>query len=140
MGKNQNRPISLAHQAGGIKKNFPDWKITFSGGKVMVAKGVLKPTGVSSEYHVKITYRLNNAPKVHVLSPGLYIREGAKRIPHTYKEKNALCLYYPKFKQWTKYKYIHSTIIPWASLWLYFYETWHITGEWLGGGIHPPNG
>ena len=30
-----------------------------------------------------------------------------------------------------------ETIVPWASLWLYYYEVWHATGEWLGGGEHP---
>jgi len=30
-----------------------------------------------------------------------------------------------------------ETIVPWACLWLYYYEVWHTTGEWLGGGLHP---
>jgi hypothetical protein len=30
---------------------------------------------------------------------------------------------------------IATTIIPWLSLWLYYYEVWHATGEWMGGGI-----
>jgi hypothetical protein len=33
---------------------------------------------------------------------------------------------------------ISEYIVPWISLWLFFYETWLITGEWLGGG-HEPN-
>ena len=24
--------------------------------------------------------------------------------------------------------------MPWVSLWLFFYEIWVVTGEWLGGG------
>jgi hypothetical protein len=28
------------------------------------------------------------------------------------------------------------TVIPWISEWLYFYELWLVTGEWLGGGTH----
>jgi len=24
-------------------------------------------------------------------------------------------------------------------LWLYYYEVWHLTDEWLGGGEHPTN-
>jgi hypothetical protein len=30
-----------------------------------------------------------------------------------------------------------DTIIPLASLWLFYYEVWFATGEWLGGGEHP---
>ena len=29
---------------------------------------------------------------------------------------------------------ISSTIIPWTSEWLYYYEIWLINGDWLGGG------
>jgi len=32
---------------------------------------------------------------------------------------------------------IAKTIIPWTSLWLYFFGDWLITGEWNGGGEHP---
>ncbi len=30
-----------------------------------------------------------------------------------------------------------DTILPWASLWLFYYEVWLATGEWVGGGEHP---
>ncbi|MGH8092034.1 MAG: hypothetical protein ACREIF_00990 [Chthoniobacterales bacterium] len=34
-----------------------------------------------------------------------------------------------------------DTIVPWTSRWLYFYEIWLATGEWMGGGIpHDPPG
>ncbi|AIQ89412.1 protein of unassigned function [Methylobacterium oryzae CBMB20] len=28
------------------------------------------------------------------------------------------------------------TIVPWAILWLWFFEDWLATGEWRGGGVH----
>jgi hypothetical protein len=30
---------------------------------------------------------------------------------------------------------VADTTVPWTALWLYHYEVWHATGEWLGGGI-----
>jgi hypothetical protein len=34
---------------------------------------------------------------------------------------------------------IAATIVPWLSLWLYYYEVWLATGAWEGGGIsHEP--
>jgi hypothetical protein len=33
--------------------------------------------------------------------------------------------------------FIAYTILPWTSLWLYFYELWLVTGQWMGGGKHP---
>jgi hypothetical protein len=32
---------------------------------------------------------------------------------------------------------LDRTIVPWAVLWLYFFEEWLRSGEWLGGGEHP---
>ena len=32
---------------------------------------------------------------------------------------------------------ISETIMPWLALWLFHYEAWHATGEWLGGGQEP---
>ena len=40
---------------------------------------------------------------------------------------------------WRPDQKISEFIIPWIAVWLYFYEVWHITGEWLGGG-HEPEG
>jgi hypothetical protein len=48
-----------------------------------------------------------------------------------------LCLFLPGSREWNGDDPIALTILPWASLWLYFYEVWHATGEWLGGGVHP---
>jgi hypothetical protein len=32
---------------------------------------------------------------------------------------------------------ISDTIVPWAVLWLYYFEDWLATDEWKGGGKHP---
>jgi hypothetical protein len=61
-------------------------------------------------------------------------RADAAHIPHTYRG-NYLCLYYPKFLEWTGGDFIADTIVPWASLWLFYYEMWHAAGVWFGGGI-----
>lgn len=98
--------------------------------------GTLQPTALSSVYTVKVTYRLRYAPVVCVLAPELKPREACGRIPHTY-EKNRPCLYLPSSREWSVEKHIAHTIVPWLSLWLFFYELWHATGEWLGGGVHP---
>lgn len=64
-------------------------------------------------------------------------------VPHCYhrfyesddNEYVKLCLYYPKYKEWTKSMFLSETIIPWAIDWIKYYELWRITGKWLGGGI-----
>ena len=58
-----------------------------------------------------------------------------KQLPHVYStSKQRLCLFFPNGKEWNRSHLISETIIPWASEWLYYYELWLITGEWLGGG------
>jgi hypothetical protein len=85
-----------------------------------------------------MTYQLGFNPRVEVLSPKLELAEGKKEIPHMYNQKR-LCLHYPKYREWTPKKLLSKTIIPWISDWLYHYESWLATGEWLGGGIeHAP--
>lgn len=74
--------------------------------------------------------------RVFILSPNLSKLPDGTSVPHTYG-KNEPCLYLPKSGQWHSGKFIATTIIPWTSLWLFYYETWQLTGEWLGEGIHP---
>ena len=52
-------------------------------------------------------------------------------IPHVFRN-GALCLHYRW--EWNTRMDIGDTIIAWTSEWLYHYEMWHVTGEWLGGG------
>jgi len=33
---------------------------------------------------------------------------------------------------------IDQTIVPWAVLWLFYYEEWLVSDRWKGGGEHPP--
>jgi hypothetical protein len=116
-----------------MKRLHPQFRDEVRTHKV-VWRGTLQPTGLSNTYKIRIDYELGFSPHVFVISPKLHTRAEGVRIPHLFKEGN-LCLYFPWYKEWTPDKFIASTIVPWASLWLYFYEIWHATGEWLGGGI-----
>jgi len=99
--------------------------------------GYLQPAPISFNYKVKIVYRPESySPKAYVLEPKLFIREGETSIPHVYSGQRP-CLYLPGTREWSPLMYISKTIVPWLSLWLFYYEMWHITGEWLGGGVHP---
>ena len=57
-------------------------------------------------------------------------------IPHVYPGPRP-CPYLPGSGEWSLDQFVADTIVPWTSLWLYHYEVWHATGEWLGGGVHP---
>lgn len=95
--------------------------------------GLLRPTDVSEMYAVAIRFRIGRVPRVYVTAPPL-ARLSDAEVPHRYSD-GSLCLHLPK--EWDAAMLVAETTVPWATLWLYYYELWHATGDWLGGGAHP---
>ena len=114
---------------------FPNLKLIKSKGNSFEVVIKLCPTIVSKSYDVKICFDKYSGVDVYVINEILEVAKNRKTLPHVYSHKEQkLCLYSWKKRQWTKEKLISSTIIPWASEWLEFYELWLISGKWLGGG------
>jgi len=131
----KKRLVPISQQVVAMNFVFPNFEAEWKKNTV-VWTGELQPTPLSKNYTVEITYSLDMPqPQVLVLSPEL-TKRGDQEIPHVYPG-NKLCIFRPKKKEWTREMLIAETIVPWASLWLYYYEMWHATGEWLGGGDHP---
>jgi hypothetical protein len=116
-----------------FKQNLPDWYAQYQPNG-FTAKAVIKPTPLSDCYTIRIKYIQNCPPVITVLNNQLKPREPNGKIKHTYGN-GSLCLYYPKAREWTPQDFISETIVPWISVWLYYYEIWFATGRWLGGGI-----
>ena len=130
----KTKAITLAKQAYTIEYIYPNFITEITPNGELIVYGDLKPSPISTNYKVKINYKLGKQPRVEVLNPKL--RGNGKKIPHTYSQDRP-CIYHPKYNEWKKSDYISDSIIPWLSLWLYYYEIWKVTGEWLGGGKHP---
>lgn len=128
--------LTIEQQIISMKRHFPKFSLT-KGKDNVTWTGDLQPSPASEIYNIKLTYSLKEWPKVWVIFPELRKRLEGERIPHTFPD-DRLCLFYPRAREWTRDMPIAITIVPWTSLWLYHYEIWHATGEWLGGGIHPP--
>lgn len=101
-------------------------------GTVLVCRGEVQPTSLNERYRVRIEYRTRKRPQVWVESPKLVRRKDDERIPHTFSDDRP-CLFKHEFRS---DEWLARTIVPWLELWLFFYETWRVTGEWLGGGAH----
>lgn len=110
--------------SGHILRNGFEWTHSF------------QPTPISSTYRIKIEYTQGYYPKIFVMSPKpLPLADGAKRLPHTYDTKRQrLCLFKPDLYEWTSSISMAKTIVHWAVLWMFYYESWLYTGKWLGGG------
>lgn len=97
-----------------------------------------RPGVLYRSYRLRIRFKSNGSPNVTVLSPNLNELAPGKKLPHVYATKPVrLCLCFPSSDEWTTDKSIAETIVPWAYLWLMYFEHWLATEEWQGGGIHP---
>lgn len=133
--KNLNRDKTIVQQVNAIKVKYSPWTVNFDAFQLK-AVGTLQPTARSEKYTVEIKFHLLKPIQVRIINPILVVNEAGEKIPHMYSQET-LCLYMPKYSEFTRKNYISNTIIPWTSLWLYYYELWHVTGKWLGGGEHP---
>ncbi len=95
----------------------------------------IRPDVFSKEYDVKIVYETGKIVSVYIVNEKLEIAQNRDKLPHVFNhDLQKLCLYSKDGGRWSPDKSIVSTIIPWASEWLYYYELWLIDGKWLGGG------
>ena len=109
-----------------MKAAFPQfrWRVTRAGG--VEWKGALQPTPESHTYDVVILHEPDRMPLVCVERPSI-----RKDAWHRYRD-GSLCLYWPKEWRWSPRESLAETIVPWTAFWLYYYELWCVTGEWLG--------
>lgn len=127
---------TIAEQIGAMRGRYPHFTVEFSSHYSMKVTGMLQPTSRSIHYRFILKYSMTDTPKIKIVSPKLQKNSKGEDAPHLYPSEN-LCLYHPNYSEFGRTDFLSNTIIPWTSLWLYYYEIWHITGEWLGGGEHP---
>ncbi|MBI1227806.1 MAG: hypothetical protein GC192_21405 [Bacteroidetes bacterium] len=127
--------LPLGEQCAHMRAMFPQFKTALEKGS-MIVEGKLRPTARSREYSFKLNYALGRHPDIAITDPPLVRNFKGDKIPHVY-ERLRLCLFQPRYYEFTSSVYLSDTVIGWISLWLYFYEVWHVCGEWLGGGEHP---
>jgi len=133
------RNLNLAQQLFSLRRMYPKGKGGITNPE-LIWQDQLVPTPLNRSYCTAVTYRLGSTPRTHVLRPSLVELSGGKRIPHLYSQKDQrLCLYLPGTGGWNSSKFISQTIIPWALVWLFYFEEWLLSGEWKGGGVHPPS-
>jgi hypothetical protein len=120
------------------RKRFPGKGKLHSGRMTWVTE--IAPTPLSRDYLVRLTYRQGSTPELFVDDPDLSLLADGDRLPHVYSQSpTRLCLYLPGTREWTPSDAFDDTMLPWAALWLYYYEDWLSGGkkEWRGGGTHP---
>lgn len=112
-------------QIGAMREAFPQFTPSPSRGGI-IWRGSLRPTIDSPVYNMVILHPFDRTPNVQVARPRI-----DPRAPHRYPD-GSLCLYWPEEWRWSPKERLADSIVPWAALWLYYYEIWLITDQWLG--------
>jgi len=144
----QDNKIPLSKQFLALEKLYKGRAKITDNDRTLIWEGKITPTPLSREYGVVIKFTLGSAPKCIVTTPNLTQLSEGREIPHIYEDDEhikgtVLCLFLPELKdknpisEWQPNYYIADTIIPWASLWLTYFEEWLYSDDWQGGGEHP---
>jgi hypothetical protein len=130
--------LRLSEQLMRMRFGCPSFDSKITGNKLL-AVGRVQPTPLCGVYRVRVEYEPGEYPRAYVLDPTLEPRAPDGAIPHVYRDPVLRpCLFRPTKGEWTSAMSIAASIVPWLELWLFYYEVWHATGDWLGGGEHPP--
>ena len=109
---------------------------------VLTWKAKISPTSLSRTYDATLIYNGYPPPKVYISGESLR-KLDAPSFPHRYeidvaRNRVRICLYYRDGLDYSKP--FSETLVPWIAEWLFHYEIWLATGQWSGGGLHPPGG
>lgn len=133
------------HQSATMRHAWPDFRAIRISNNSITWQGNLRPLSQSYTVEVTIWCGSGRGPHVTVIDPTLRARPGLpiEAIPHHYANlrcptRPILCLYDPAELRWHCGLPAAATIVPWTVDWLACYEGWLATGEWTGGGRHPP--
>lgn len=134
------RPLTVAQQFHDLRRDA----ITDSGwGSLRAGRLVwnfeVQPTPLSRSYVLHLIYsQRGGGPVVIVTAPDLGALAGGRKLPHVYQQvPPKLCLYLPGAGEWADHKCLSQTVVPWAVLWLFYFEEWLSSDDWKGGGVHP---
>jgi hypothetical protein len=139
----------IEEQAVAMRAAWPAFRIERVDARTAIWRGPLRPFLLS--YDVQVLYRvptvierldpLRQQPVVRVMSPPLRRRRDDPEgpLPHVCWNDSAhpaLCLFDHETNEWTPFRLLAETTLPWALDWLACYEGWRATGTWTGGGRH----
>jgi hypothetical protein len=132
------RPLTMAQQYLNLRANPLCAGSGRLRGNILAWTFPITPTPLSRCYKARIEYRQGTSPQVFIDQPDLTALATGRRLPHVYEQSpTRLCLFLPGSGEWDAWMRLDRTIVPWAALWLLYFEGWLFSGEWAGGGLHP---
>jgi hypothetical protein len=145
--------LTIDEQIAEMAENWPDWQVHKIDDRRAIWAGSLTPNARTYRLHIYykppllLEYRVLKAiqplvvvdrPKLQRMSnnpegpiPHVYWPDGDTDAPDPY-----LCLFDLDGREWSPTDSVAVTTVPWAGLWLNWYEGWLLTGKWLGSARH----
>ncbi|MDQ3688962.1 MAG: hypothetical protein M3406_02805 [Chloroflexota bacterium] len=122
------RPITMAEQEFAMLEHRP--AITRMRRKPWVWRCVISARSGGQVYVIDIEggFRSGGGVKLWCREPALVPEAVTGRPPHTFAD-GSLCV---NDRTPNEYEFIAFTTVPWLYSWLFFYEHWLDTGEWVG--------
>ncbi len=128
----QNKPpLSIDAQARLLRESYPLGQLVLADAARLRWFCNLRPAPLADNYLVQFDYALGGIPHARVVAPELVVH-ARKRLPHVFPD-GAICIYDCRAgkDEWNPRMPL-ADIVPWVELWLYYYETWVVTGVWHG--------
>jgi hypothetical protein len=123
---------------------LPGTTYTFDSGRQLIYRLEIAASPASRLYQCELHVHPGTAyPEMIVISPDIQELVGKRKLPHIYpykKRGTKLCLWTPMYGEWDYSMKLIETYVPWTVEWLWYFEHWLITDEWLGGGEQPTSG
>ena len=124
-------PLSIDVQVRSLRENYPLGQLALADDARLRWFCNLRPYPLANNYFVQFDYTIGGIPHARVVAPDLVVPAG-ERLPHVFPD-GTICIYdcRPGKDEWNPRMPL-ADIVPWAELWLYYYETWLVTGIWHG--------
>lgn len=136
MGINQRSSSNLLKQAAIWRSKFGDQFELQATNTTLTARGIVRPDPMFRPYDVMFQFDYGH-PNVTIMSPDLKIPPDQLADTHMYRSQEP-CLFRPHAGDWRPESMRFTVLVTWMQEWIIFHEIWRATGEWLGGGEHPP--
>jgi hypothetical protein len=136
--KSGRKALTVAQQYVNLRGN----PVSFGEGNLrggrLVWRYEASPLPLSRVYGVRIEMGQELSPEVFIEAPDLGALAGGRKLPHVYQQQPPrLCLFLPGTSEFRPWMRVDQTIVPWTTLWLFYFEDWLSSDEWKGGGLHP---
>jgi hypothetical protein len=123
----KRKPYNTDIQVQAMRARYPQFLAKKNKNGEIIFTGQLQVKPELPVYTLRVIYRGDDSPQIFILEP-----VPLPDAPHIYGNTGSLCLYHKNNYSWNERRLIATEIMGWTAGWIYFYEYWLQTGDWVG--------